>query len=159
MQIEEVCICKCILLHLLVKDYRLLYIFDRLTKQRHNQFWSRHLRVVCFGLTNGFRSDRSRTEFVWAYRWLVAKVIAEYFNINITGIDVSAFCTIKRKILIDTLKQIVVEDQLGLIQFLLGNINDKTKIIVSLDNHLILTRNIGIPQGDHLNPVLFIFFI
>lgn len=63
--------------------------------------------------------DRSIADVVWKYRWLVAKLNAEKLKITGTGRDTkAAFDTVKRKILIDLLKQIVNEDQLSLVQFL-----------------------------------------
>ena len=70
----------------------------------------------------------------------------------------AAFDTIDRTELLDTLKDIVNDDELRIIQFLLS----KTTIHVKVngtDKKLPFTTNIGTPQGDSLSPVLFIVYL
>ena len=71
---------------------------------------------------SGFRPDRSTSDVIWTHKWLAAKANIEDITIKITGIDMSAaFDTINREFLLKILKEIVKEDELRLIQFLLSN--------------------------------------
>ncbi|GFR73790.1 very-long-chain enoyl-CoA reductase [Elysia marginata] len=71
-------------------------------------------------LANGqsaFRPDRSTSDAIWTHKWLAA---IRDIPIKITGIDTSAaFDTINREVLLKILEEIVKEDELRLIQFLL----------------------------------------
>lgn len=108
---------------------------------------------------SGFRRDRSTSDVVWTHRWLAAKVRAENVEIKITGVDMSAaFDTINRQKLLNILKDIIDEDELRLIRFLLSNTKINTRITgATID--LPFTSNIGTPQGDSLSPVLFIIYL
>ena len=78
---------------------------------------------------SGFRPERSTSDIVWTHRCLAAKTVTVNINIKITGIDMSAaFDTIDRDILLQILKNIVEEDELRLIQFLLSNTHINTRI-------------------------------
>ena len=104
---------------------------------------------------SGFRPERSTSDVVWTHRWLAAKTVTENINIKITGIDMSAaFDTINR----DILKDIVEEDELRLIQFLLSNTYINTRIN-NADINAPFTSNVGTPQGDGLSPVLFTIYL
>ena len=108
---------------------------------------------------SGFRPERSTSDVVWTHRWLAAKTVAENINIKITGIDMSAaFDTIDRDILLQILKNIVEEDELRLIQFLLSNTHINTRIN-NADINAPFTSNVGTPQGDGLSPVLFTIYL
>ena len=65
----------------------------------------------------------------------------------------AAFDTIDRDILLQILKNIVEEDELRLIQFLLSNTHINTRIN-NADINAPFTSNVGTPQGDGLSPVL-----
>ena len=87
------------------------------------------------------------------------KTVTENINIKITGIDMSAaFDTIDRDILLQILKNIVEEDELRLIQFLLSNTHIKTRMN-NADINAPFTSNVGTPQGDGLSPVLFTIYL
>ena len=108
---------------------------------------------------SGFRPERSTSDVVWTHIWLAAKTVAENINIKITGIDMSAaFDTIDRDILLQILKNIVEEDELRLIQFLLSNTHINTRIN-NADINAPFTNNVGTPQGDGLSPVLFTIYL
>ena len=80
-------------------------------------------------------------------------------NIKITGIDMSAaFDTIDRDILLHILNNIVEEDELRLIQFLLSNTHINTRIN-NADINAPFTSNVGTPQGDGLSPMLFTIYL
>ena len=70
----------------------------------------------------------------------------------------AAFDTIDRDILLQILKNIVEEDGLRLIQFLLSNTHIKTRIN-NADINAPFTSNVGTPQGDGLSPVLFTIYL
>ncbi|GFR86807.1 very-long-chain enoyl-CoA reductase [Elysia marginata] len=72
-----------------------------------------------------------------------------------TGIDMSAaFDTINREVLLKILEEIVKEDELRLIQFLLSNTQINTRIHKA-NIEVPFTSNVGTPQDDGLSPVLF----
>ena len=70
----------------------------------------------------------------------------------------AAFDTICRDILLQILKNIVEEDELRLIQFLLSNTHINTRIN-NADINTPFTSNVGTPQGDGLSPVLFTIYL
>ena len=70
----------------------------------------------------------------------------------------AAFDTIDRDILLQILKNIVEEDELRLIQFLLSNTHMNTRIN-NADINAPFTSNVGTPQGDGLSPVLFTIYL
>ena len=70
----------------------------------------------------------------------------------------AAFDTIDRDIVLQILKNIVEEDELRLIQFLLSNTHINTRIN-NADINAPFTSNVGTPQGDGLSPVLFTIYL
>ncbi|GFO06818.1 LINE-1 retrotransposable element orf2 protein [Plakobranchus ocellatus] len=106
---------------------------------------------------SGFRPNRSTSDVIWAHRWITAKVLnATEVKVNITGIDMSAtFDTINRTKLLEILRDLIDEDELRIIRFLLSETTIDVKINEANDP-MPFTTNIGTPQGDSLSPVLFI---
>ena len=101
-----------------------------------------------------YRPNRSTSDIVWAYKWIIAKTQISQIKIYITGIDMSsAFDTIRREQLIDILKRFLEEEEVRMIQLLLS----KTKLDVRINNAETepFISNIGSPQGDALSGVLF----
>ncbi|GFR89314.1 retrovirus-related Pol polyprotein LINE-1 [Elysia marginata] len=109
---------------------------------------------------SGFRPNRSTSDVVWAHRWLSAKILnTPNLQLNITGIDMSAaFDTIDRTLLLKTLREIINEDELRIVQFLLSKTTLDVKINGTNTTQL-FTTNVGTPQGDSLSPVLFIVYL
>ena len=108
---------------------------------------------------SGFRPDRSTADVAWAHKWLAAKTKKEDVEIKITGIDMSsAFDTIDRQTLLDILREIVEEDELRIIRFLLSDTIINTRINGSTKEKP-FESNIGSPQGDSLSPVLFSIYL
>ncbi|GFR78806.1 retrovirus-related Pol polyprotein from type-2 retrotransposable element R2DM [Elysia marginata] len=70
----------------------------------------------------------------------------------------AAFDTINRKELLTILKEIVEEDELRIIQFLLSETTLHVKVN-GCTQETTFTKNIGTPQGDSLSPVLFIIYL
>ena len=110
---------------------------------------------------SGFRPDRSTctADVAWAHKWLAAKTKKEDVEIKITGIDMSsAFDTIDRQTLLDILREIVEEDELIIIRFLLSDTIINTRINGATKEKP-FESNIGSPQGDSLSPVLFSIYL
>ena len=108
---------------------------------------------------SGFRPFRSTADIVWTHRWYAAKTSLAEIDIHITGIDMSsAFDTINRKLLLEILEDIVDEDELRLIRFLLSDTEISIKII-GVTEEMPFLGNVGTPQGDSLSPVLFIVYL
>ena len=108
---------------------------------------------------SGFRPDRSTADVAWAHKWLAAKTKKEDVEIKITGIDMSsAFDTIDRQTLLDILREIVEEDELRIIRFLLSDTIINTRINAATKEKP-FESNIGSPQGDSLSPVLFSIYL
>ena len=107
----------------------------------------------------GFRPFRSTADVVWTHRWFAAKAALSNINIKITGIDMSsAFDTINRELLLNILENIINEDELRLIRFLLSDTHISLKIKgVTIEQPFL--SNVGTPQGDSLSPVLFILYL
>ncbi|GFS05738.1 retrovirus-related Pol polyprotein LINE-1 [Elysia marginata] len=73
---------------------------------------------------SGFMEGRSTSDIVLSHRWLVNKTYADCreHRLFITGIDMSsAFDTIDRHLLLNTLKNIIKEDEQRIIRYLLNN--------------------------------------
>ncbi|GFS00036.1 endonuclease-reverse transcriptase [Elysia marginata] len=109
---------------------------------------------------SGFRPNRSTSDVVWAHRCLSAKILnTPNLQLNITGIDMSAaFDTIDRTLLLKTLREIINEDELRIVQFLLCKTTLDVKIN-GINTTQLFTTNVGTPQGDSLSPVLFIVYL
>ncbi|GFO19390.1 very-long-chain enoyl-coa reductase [Plakobranchus ocellatus] len=109
---------------------------------------------------SGFRPNRSTSDVVWAHRWITAKVLnATEVKVNITGINMSAaFDTINRTKLLEILRDIIDEDELRIIRFLLSETTIDVKINGANDP-MPFTTNIGTLQVDSLSPVLFIVYL
>lgn len=74
-------------------------------------------------------------------------------------IDMSAaFDTINRQELLDVLRNIVDEDDLRMIRFLLSNTAINMTVNGASEKHC-FNANTGTPQGDGLSPVLFIIYL
>ena len=101
-----------------------------------------------------YRSNRSTSDIVWAYKWIIAKTQISEIKVYITGIDMSsAFDTIRREQLISIVKKFLDEDEVRMIQLLLSN----TTLDVRINNAETepFISNMGSPQGDALSGVLF----
>ena len=108
---------------------------------------------------SGFRPNRSTSDVVWTHKWFAAKTNVENVCIKISGIDMSAaFDTIKRNKLLTILEDILEEDELRLVRFLLSNTTLETRINKA-DIQAPFNSNIGTPQGDGLSPVLFTIYL
>ena len=109
---------------------------------------------------SGFQPNRSTADLVWSHQWLAAKCsITQELKVNITGIDMSeAFDTINRTQLQDILENIIEEDELRIVRFLLSNTKIKMKVNGATEHHSFLA-NTGTRLGDGLSPALFIIYL
>ena len=108
---------------------------------------------------SGFRPDRSTADVAWAHKWLAAKTKKEDDDIEIKGIDISsAFDAIDTQTLLDILREIIEEDELRIIRFLLSDTTINTRINGATKEKP-FESNIGLPQGDSLSPVLFSIYL
>ena len=108
---------------------------------------------------SAYRSNRSTTDVVWTYRWLIAKAVTSDVPIFITGIDMTAaFDTIKRSKLLEILESIVDEDELRMIRVLLSNTTLEIKVNSDEVISVPFNTNVGSPQGDGLSGKLFTIY-
>ena len=104
---------------------------------------------------SAYRPGRSTSDIVWTHRFLAARVQKVEEEIYITGIDMSsAFDTIRRSTLIETLKTFLNEDEVRMIRVLLSNTTLEIKTNNEIPSQPFET-NIGSMQGDSLSGCLF----
>ena len=102
-----------------------------------------------------YRNNRSTTDAIWAYRWILAKVQEERIVIFVTGIDMSAaFDTIIRSILMAIIDEIGGEDEGRMARILLSDTKLEVRI-PGFEGRFIFQSNRGSPQGDSLSGPLF----
>ena len=64
-----------------------------------------------------YRPNRSTSDIIWAYKWIIAKTQLSQIRVYVTGIDMnSAFDTIQRDTLINIAKNFFDEDEVRMIQ-------------------------------------------
>jgi hypothetical protein len=106
-----------------------------------------------------YQGGRSTTEHVFTFKCLCEKAItSKNYNIFIEMLDMSkAFDTVRRGTLFELLRHTLKKDELHIMKILINDV----KLQVRIGNNLgeKISTNIGIPQGDCLSPVLFIFYL
>ena len=96
---------------------------------------------------SAYRTERSTTDIVWAYRWIAAKVQEFDITVYVTGIDMSsAFDTMERCKLLDVVGQFMCEDNQRILRLLLSDTSIEIQIKGAETNAF--KSNIGGPQGD-----------
>ena len=101
-----------------------------------------------------YRKNRSTTEIIWAYRWILAKVQEINIEIFVIGIDMSsAFDTIYRDKIIDIAQEFMNNDELRILRVLLSNTSLEIKVKGATTTPF--QSNIGSPQGDSISGPLF----
>ena len=106
-----------------------------------------------------YRKNKSTTEIIWAYRWILAKVQEEQnMEIHVIGIDMSsAFDTIHRDKILEIASKFLKEDELRILRVLLSDTTLEVKIKGAKTKPF--ESNIGSPQGDSVSgPVFTIYF-
>jgi hypothetical protein len=104
---------------------------------------------------SAYRPGRSTTDIVWAYRWIVARIMKCKETVHITAVDMSsAFDTIKRNHLVNVIDHISNDDNARMTEALVSNTSLEVKIdgVVTAD---VFETNMGSPQGDALSGTLF----
>ncbi|MEE8289617.1 MAG: reverse transcriptase domain-containing protein [Nitrosomonadaceae bacterium] len=108
---------------------------------------------------SAYRPNRSTTDIVWAYRWILAKVQEYHIEIFVTGIDMSAaFDTIDRHQLLQILETFADNDEMRMTHFLLNNTTLQVKM-KGATTAKTFTSNVGSPQGDGLSGPLFTTYL
>ena len=109
-----------------VKHLRPIILLNTIRKLLSNITLTRiklNLEKFLSSSQSAFRANRSTTDIVWAYKWMIAKV-QKYIDLKlyIVGIDLSsAFDTINREKLLNILEPIINNDEHRMIRILLSN--------------------------------------
>lgn len=107
---------------------------------------------------SGFRRNRSTTDVIWTYRWMIAHTQKYQEAFYIMGIDLSkAFDCLDRDKLMSVISSIVSEDQRRIINYLLSETTLSARIQDQVGPKFRTT--IGTPQGDGLSPILFVTYL
>ena len=102
-----------------------------------------------------YRSGRSTTDIIWAYKWIIAKTKVAKIRVYITGIDMSsAFDTIEREKLLNILDTFLDEDESRIIRVLLSKTTIRIRTPEGVQSNPFVS-NIGSPQGDGISGTLF----
>ena len=105
---------------------------------------------------SAYRNGRSTTDIVWAYRWILAKVIEYEIKIHSTGIDMTAaFDTLVRETLIRIVEEIADKYTARMVRVLLSDTILEVKAQDTDCETIKFESNIGSPQGDSLSGPLF----
>ena len=106
-----------------------------------------------------YQGGRSTTEQVFVFKSMAEKAIASNnYKTHILMMDMSkAFDTVKRNILISDLKMIMDDDEMHILKLLIDDVRLIVKCGSTLGNTFM--TNTGVPQGDCLSPILFIFYL
>ena len=102
-----------------------------------------------------YRSGRSTTDVVWAYRWTIARAQKTKTSVFSTAIDLSsAFDTIRREKLLGLTESFLDEDANRLIRVLISDTSLELRVNGAKERSKFET-NIGSPQGVGLSGMLF----
>ena len=103
-----------------------------------------------------YRNNRSTTDAIWSYRWILSKVQEEDITIYVTGIDMSAaFDTIKREDIMSIVEEIGEEDDIRMVRALLSETTLEVKLKGYEGEPTIFISNRGASQGDGLSGPFF----
>ena len=107
---------------------------------------------------SGIRKNRSASDILWGYRFLMAYVQKYRDEFYIMGIDLSkAIDCINRSTLLDLLKSLLPESEYRIVHYLLSNTFLSTRIEGQYGTKFQTT--IGTPQGVALSPILFTLYL
>ena len=96
---------------------------------------------------SAYRTGRSTTDIVWAYRWILAKVQEYDITMYVTGIDMSsAFDTMERNKLLEYTESFLDEDNQRILRVLLSDTSVEIQVKGAKTEPF--KSNIGGPQGD-----------
>ena len=103
---------------------------------------------------SGFRQGSSTADIVFGYRCMAAKSHKYQEAMEILGIDMRAFDTIRRDRLMQILETFLDDSELRMIPLLLADTTLEPRLVKG--SCATLNTTIVTPQGDSLSPVLFI---
>ena len=107
---------------------------------------------------SGFRANRSTSDVLWCYRWMIAMTQKYKVVFRLIGIDMSkAFDSVNRTMLLEALTQFLQPTEVRIIRYLLSTTRLRTRIKGQLGSWF--STNAGIPQGDALSPLLFAIYL
>ena len=107
-----------------------------------------------------YRGNRSTTDVVWSYRFLLAKVQLYCIRLFSTGIDMTAaFDTIIRSEIVKIVQEIGDEDDVRLTRALLSESTLEINLKEFDGERVVFQCNIGSPQGDGLSGPLFTLYL
>jgi len=106
-----------------------------------------------------YRKGRSTTENVFTFKILAEKAIIEdNAEIHLRLLDMSkAFDNVSRENLMKDLKEILQDDELHMVKLLVTQVNLQVRNNNTIGEKFKTSK--GIPQGDCLSPMLFIFYL
>ena len=107
---------------------------------------------------HAYSKNKSSGDVILTHKLLFAASVEKDFNPSLVGVDMSnAFDTVRRKLLLDLLNDVISPGNLKVIEILLTNTTLAVKFNTNLGNSFPTTR--GVPQGDSLSPKLFNFYV
>lgn len=107
---------------------------------------------------SGFRTNRSTSDVLWCYQWMIAMTQKFHMVLRLIGIDMSkAFDSVNRTMLLEALNQFLQPTEVRMIRYLLSTTRLRTRIKGQLGPWF--ATNAGIPQGDALSPLLFAIYL
>ena len=108
---------------------------------------------------SAYQSGRSTTEQVCAFKILAEKAITSAdYKVTLLMLDMSkAFDTVKRRNLVEILREFLPPDELHMMKILIEDVRLRIRIRNEISEPFI--TNIGVPQGDCLSPIFFIIYL
>ena len=108
---------------------------------------------------SAYTNNRSTTDIVWAYKWILAKVqLYVDLKVFIVGTDLSsAFDTIDRQKLLQIVESLIDEDEMRMLKCLLSRTELELKMPDAKTEPF--PSNVGSPQGDGISgPIFNVYF-
>jgi len=108
---------------------------------------------------SAYQSGRSTTEQVFAFKILAEKAITSAdYKVTLLMLDMSkAFDTVKRRNLVEILREFLLPDKLHMMKILIEDVRLRIRIRTEISEPFI--TNMGVPQRDCLSPIFFIVYL
>ena len=105
-----------------------------------------------------YQQGRSTTEMVFTFKIVAEKALmSKDYKLILLLRDMSkAFNTVRRNELFKILKEVLDKDVLHMMKILLKDVKLNVRIGNTLED---ISTNIGVPQGDCLNPIPFLVYL